>query len=460
MGDVHDAITGEMQNGLTRDQLLRRGLAAGLGAAGVLAGLDALPAFAASDAAEAKNITLSFLTNSNAAPGTVGGDAYAKVFAEYHKKHPHVTVRYDVIPQATFLAGETARYKTGALEDIVEQLPAGTYAPIFPALLPLTPTTVGPLYKTLTGWGEALSHPRASTSRFFGVPAGTVGFIYYYNKAAFKKAGLPTGHPPATWSEFANACNALKAKGITPIAADGAENYTPWWMWQTASVQFYPHPSDAAKFGTGQHKITGAAMRKSLEVILHMVEKGWFGSDWLGKSFDIQNDFQDGKTAMICGLTGGFFAWDTWDKSMGHGTYGAFSLPKLPGTPKASAAHPKQAAMVVKPLSVYSISKKSKHHKEALAFVEYLSSKKVQSTLFKIAARIPNRNDVPFGSLSHSAGAQAVDAILRKHVGRGAPQDYFAGATFTTALQNLGTALNSGKIDTFLQQLEQAQSGQ
>ena len=50
-----------------------------------------------------------------------------------------------------------------------------------------------------------------------------------YNKAHFETAGLDPENPPATWEAFIEACEKLKAAGITPIS--GGLKDGPWGEW-------------------------------------------------------------------------------------------------------------------------------------------------------------------------------------------------------------------------------------
>lgn len=53
----------------------------------------------------------------------------------------------------------------------------------------------------------------------YGVAYGVAAMFIYYNKDLFAKAGIT--QVPTNWEEFIAACEALKAKGITPLAWPG-----------------------------------------------------------------------------------------------------------------------------------------------------------------------------------------------------------------------------------------------
>lgn len=55
----------------------------------------------------------------------------------------------------------------------------------------------------------------------YGLPQGTDGRVLFYNKALFKKAGLPETWQPTSWQQILDAGTRLKAAGVpTPIQID------------------------------------------------------------------------------------------------------------------------------------------------------------------------------------------------------------------------------------------------
>ena len=56
----------------------------------------------------------------------------------------------------------------------------------------------------------------------YGIPFRLDCKLFFYNKAIFDEHNLT---PPATWDEFINVCETLKAAGVTPISFGNQE---PW----------------------------------------------------------------------------------------------------------------------------------------------------------------------------------------------------------------------------------------
>ncbi|WP_051815503.1 extracellular solute-binding protein, partial [Glycomyces tenuis] len=71
--------------------------------------------------------------------------------------------------------------------------------------------------------------PYTIDDKLYGMPfdAGVVGF--WYNKDLFAEAGIE--QPPATWTEFLDAVQALKDAGIAPIALAGGEQWPGHYYW-------------------------------------------------------------------------------------------------------------------------------------------------------------------------------------------------------------------------------------
>jgi raffinose/stachyose/melibiose transport system substrate-binding protein len=71
--------------------------------------------------------------------------------------------------------------------------------------------------------------PYMVDGRLYAVPIdqGVVGF--WYNMDLFDQAGI--GEPPATWSAFLDAVEALKAADITPIALAGGDQWPTHYYW-------------------------------------------------------------------------------------------------------------------------------------------------------------------------------------------------------------------------------------
>jgi multiple sugar transport system substrate-binding protein len=67
--------------------------------------------------------------------------------------------------------------------------------------------------------------------KIWGVPWYAIQMPVCYNKTMFKNAGLDPENPPKTWEEFLDACEKLKASGVTPFGVGTKDGwFMAWWL--------------------------------------------------------------------------------------------------------------------------------------------------------------------------------------------------------------------------------------
>lgn len=83
---------------------------------------------------------------------------------------------------------------------------------------------VGEQFSQWDGWQripDAVSENAAFGGQRYGVPEGTDGRVFFYNKQLFQQAGLPADWQPTSWEDVLAAGRALsKLDGVTPIQLD------------------------------------------------------------------------------------------------------------------------------------------------------------------------------------------------------------------------------------------------
>ena len=73
--------------------------------------------------------------------------------------------------------------------------------------------------------------------KIYGVPVSKEISYIYYNKELFEKAGLEAPETAfASWDEFFEVCDQLKAKGITPLGMDTADSGWLTNLWMSALI--------------------------------------------------------------------------------------------------------------------------------------------------------------------------------------------------------------------------------
>ena len=131
-----------------------------------------------------------------------------------------------------------AAYRAGNPPQIVQVFEVGT------ATMMAAKGAVKPVYQLMAESGEKFD-PKAYLGAVYGYYADTKGnlismpfnsstTIMFYNKDAFKKAGLDPANPPKTWPEVEAAAKKLKAAGVACPFTTGwqswvqVESFSAW----------------------------------------------------------------------------------------------------------------------------------------------------------------------------------------------------------------------------------------
>jgi ABC-type glycerol-3-phosphate transport system substrate-binding protein len=446
--DSDHGVVGPGAARFERGDFLRRGFAAAAGAGALLGAVPNAAARRALSSGRAAGITLSYMCWNPLDSGL--GLARVQIAKAYHKLHPDVSVEFEVVPNATFLATEITRAKAHKLPDICVQSGL-SWSSVFPAFQPLQKTSIKDGVK-LRGWSGAVMSLTAPPNHgpYAAVPIGSVGTIFYYHKGNWAKAGLNPDRPPRTWPDFLAACAKLKAAGIAPIGISGGDSYTTWWMWNTMTMQFFPSAAAARQIATGAVKLNDSRLLQALQAVQQTYNNGYWNADYALKKFsDIEADFIAGKLGMVCGITASIVSWNVWDAKMGRDTYGVFSGPLLQGA-RAQASFEFPGFLLATP-------KNGRHLKQALDHIGYTASKAGQSILLRTGGLLPNRDDLDVETVTRSPGANAIRKIHATQPTAPAPQTYMNGAANGIALRNITTAVTSGNLTGFLNDLVQAQ---
>ncbi|WP_152394949.1 extracellular solute-binding protein [Paenibacillus guangzhouensis] len=150
------------------------------------------------------------------------------------------------------------------------------------------------------GLSDAFFNLREFTvdGKIYGLP--DAGFIegFFYNKKMFEDAGVQV---PKTYDEFLKVCEALKAKGITPIAL-GAGAADGWSVNMILNSMFVGlgGPELQEGFAAGTTKWTDPPVLEALKRVKELKDKGYFDKNVLGLKYaQGQAAFYTGKAAML-----------------------------------------------------------------------------------------------------------------------------------------------------------------
>jgi ABC-type sugar transport system, periplasmic component len=160
----------------------------------------------------------------------------------------------------------------------------------------------------------------------YAVPLGTSYLTTWYNKDAFKKAGI--SQLPTNWEEFLSACDKLKKSGITPITAGDKQSFViQFGMYQLGASEIYADNSDFDnQLFTGKTKFTDKPWQNTVQKFADLYKKGYVIDNSLGLSQEQSRQaFLDGQAAMIFD---GSFGYDALNKQ-GASTFekGMFCIP-------------------------------------------------------------------------------------------------------------------------------------
>ena len=215
--------------------------------------------------------------------------------------------------------------------------------------------------------GQMLSYPLNSSTT-----------IFYYNKDAFKAAGLDPDKAPTTWPEVFAAADKLKASGHKcPFT-------TSWMSWtQLESFSAWHNTLFATENngfgGTKTRLIFNSPLQlKHFENLAKMAKDGSFVYKGRGNAADAS--FPSGECAMMTGSSG-LYARVSKDAKFAYGISTLPYYPDVKGAPQNT---------VIGGASLWVMSgKPADHYKGVAQFFDFLSDAKVQSESHKRTGYLP-----------------------------------------------------------------------
>ena len=218
----------------------------------------------------------------------------------------------------------------------------------------------------------------APNGQMLSFPFNSSTTVFYFNKDAFKAAGLPTDKAPSTWPEVVLAAAKLKASGHKcPFT-------TAWQGWtQLESFSSWHNVEFASKSnGLGgmdaRMKIDSPLHQRHIENLANMSKQGLFV--YKGRGNVPEASFISGECAMI-NTSSGFYGNVAKNAKFGYGLAPLPYYPDVPGAPQNT---------VIGGASLWVMSgKKPAEYKGVAAFFNYISSPEVQSASHKRTGYLP-----------------------------------------------------------------------
>jgi sn-glycerol 3-phosphate transport system substrate-binding protein len=218
----------------------------------------------------------------------------------------------------------------------------------------------------------------APNGQMLSFPFNSSTTVFYFNKDAFKAAGLPTDKAPATWPEVVAAAAKLKASGHKcPFT-------TAWQGWtQLESFSAWHNVEFATKSnGLGgldaRMKINSPLHERHIENLANMAKQGLFV--YKGRGNVPEASFVSGECAMI-NTSSGFYG------NVAKNAKFAYGLAPLPYYPDVAGA-PQNTVIGGASLWVMS-GKKPAEYKGVAKFFSFISTPEVQSASHKRTGYLP-----------------------------------------------------------------------
>ena len=148
-------------------------------------------------------------------------------------------------------------------------------------------------------------------------------FPVLYRIDVLKKAGVPV---PRTWSALLEACDALRAKGITPIAGGVKDGWFGGWLYSIIGAQGISSISDVLDATTGKQKFTDAKHAAWWTRLQEMRDHKCWNDDVNSlELYQGQQQWAAGKAAMT--VTAGSDV-KKWVAQVGGAKVGVMAMPK------------------------------------------------------------------------------------------------------------------------------------
>jgi sn-glycerol 3-phosphate transport system substrate-binding protein len=218
----------------------------------------------------------------------------------------------------------------------------------------------------------------APDGRMLSFPFNSSTTIFYYNKDAFKAAGLDPNKAPSTWPEVALAAAKLKASGHRcPFT-------TSWISWtQLESFSAWHNTLFATQNngfgGTGARLAFNSPLHlRHFENLANMSKQGLFIYKGRGNAADVS--FPSGECAMQT-ATSGLYARVSKEAKFAYGIAPLPYYPDVPGAPQNT---------VIGGASLWVMAgKKAPEYKGVASFFSFLSNAEVQSASHKRTGYLP-----------------------------------------------------------------------
>lgn len=249
---------------------------------------------------------------------------YDHAKATFEAAHPGATLTLLSQPDAEYytLLGTALASKTGP--DVIwanggaqAKNLVGAVLPLDDKLADIIPDFVGK--SAFTG----------ADGKLYFIPTTLQGHVVYYNKKAYKDAGLDADKAPTTWAELSAMCDAIKAKGdMACFMMANKEGYQAEWFFSEAANQMLSK-QEQADWLAGKLHWSDPPIKAILQAWVDTQKNGWYqeGGNSQTMFMDEFTLFEQGTAANVIGLLSNVAHWKMFETDMGAENVGVYPMP-------------------------------------------------------------------------------------------------------------------------------------
>jgi raffinose/stachyose/melibiose transport system substrate-binding protein len=184
---------------------------------------------------------------------------FDKIIADFVSKNSEVSIRQDISPSNDYQSTALQRIRSGNIGDVFTAFRGAQFVNMVKA----------GLYTDLGGQGVVGAYedkfvgPGRSDGQQFGLPYQLVFNMPVYNVDLLERSGV--SEVPRDWDGFLAMCEALKGKGLVPMAWPGGDPGNAGQLLNAMVMNNAPTDDMFAKIEAGQYKVTDDWFIKTLE---------------------------------------------------------------------------------------------------------------------------------------------------------------------------------------------------
>jgi len=294
-------------------------------------------------------------------------DLNKKLVEEYEAENPHVTIKYEQIPNNEFGTKMLTALSNGSGPDIINMDDSALRGEYIPKdlLAPIDPAAFG---KASVEEIEAdyvagtLDGAKGQDGQLYGVPSEFNATAFAINKEHFADAGLDPASPPATWDEVAEQGKKLVAKGHEGF--NFVYLHSGWYSQQLQTLLNETGGSILTEDGTAS-ALDRPESVQALQIWDDLINKDKVGdADSASREATVPfDDFASGRRSMTM-----IYPWAVDQlKADNPDTFKDVEVVPLPQVDPASPTGRWYAYY-------FAVNKASEHQREAWKFIRYLAS--------------------------------------------------------------------------------------